>query len=91
MSRLSIHLIWTPEFSHVCDADIVLACMNTVSVDKLGYIEIIIDDKWCVEFLGELLRFASFFKYLLLGNIFTTQLDNIGTELESSTENIYVV
>lgn len=91
MSRPSVDLIRTPEFSHIRDADIILSCVNTVCIDDLSYIEMVVDDEWFLKFLSKFFCCIGFLKYLMFWGILAAQLDNISTELESSAQNIDIM
>lgn len=86
MSRPSVNLIWTPEFSDVSDTDIILSCVDTICIDDLSNIEMVIDDEWFLKFLSDFFCLMGFLKYFVFWCILAAKLDNISTELESSAE-----
>ncbi len=91
MGRPPIDFIRAPEFSHIRDADIILACVNPVRIDDLGDIEVVIDNERFLKFFGKFFRFMGFLEYFVFWCIFAAKLDNISAELESSAENIDIM
>lgn len=91
MGRPPIDFIQAPEFSHIRDADIILACVNPICIDDLSNIQMVIDNEWFLKILGELFCLMGFLKYFVFWCILAAKLDNISAELESSAENIDIM
>lgn len=65
--------------------------MNTICVDDLSNIQIVIDYERFLKFFGKFFRFMGFLEYFVFWCIFAAKLDNISAELESSAENIDIM